>query len=169
MVIQNHTGQQYPIALDDIQEFLVRWPITSTSSTASVVEAVGQDLGNNVLTEHVDVFGGRDRTLVAPTYNSLLPNNALVTTIDPGFNRLMSPWDYAGQNMLYGWAYPVPEGSPGFPHACTWSATRSTFAAPAGGSGQQHRDRDPRRGPEPHHARVTRGDITMSTRETTPS
>ena len=81
-----------------------------------MIEAVGQDLGNNVLqTEHVDVFEGGDRTLVQPTYNSLLPNNALVTTIDPGFNRLMSPWDYAGQNMLYGWAYPVRGGYTGIP------------------------------------------------------
>ena len=26
LVIQNHSGQQYPIATDDIGEFLVRWP-----------------------------------------------------------------------------------------------------------------------------------------------
>jgi hypothetical protein len=117
IVIQNHTGQQYPIALDDIQEFLVRWPISlDVLTNASVVEAVGQDLGNNVLqTEHIDVFEGGDRTLVQPTYNSLLPNNALVTTIDPGFNRLMSPWDYGGQNLLYGWAYPVSAGINGIP------------------------------------------------------
>ena len=26
LVIQNHSGQQFPIALEDIGEFLVRWP-----------------------------------------------------------------------------------------------------------------------------------------------
>src|SRR5271168_2349924 len=26
IVIQNHSGQQYPISTDDIGEFLVRWP-----------------------------------------------------------------------------------------------------------------------------------------------
>ncbi len=117
IVVQNHTGQQFPIAIEDIGEFLVRWPTgIDVLTNQSMVEAVGQDLGNNVLqTEHVDVFEGGDRTLVAPTYNSLLPNNALVTTIDPGFNRLMSPWDYGGQNLLYGWAYPVNMGALGIP------------------------------------------------------
>jgi hypothetical protein len=63
----------------------------------------------------VDVFEGADRTLVAPTYNSLLPNNAVVTTIDPGFNRFMNAWDYGGQNLLYGWAYPVSPMMLGIP------------------------------------------------------
>jgi hypothetical protein len=31
----------------------------------------------------------------------------VVTTVDPGFNRLMNAWDYGGQNQLYGWAYPT--------------------------------------------------------------
>jgi hypothetical protein len=117
IVIQNHTGQQYPIAINDIGEFLVRWPSSVDAlGNRSVVEAIGQDLGNNVLqTDHVDVFEGADQALVAPTYNSLLPNNAIVTTIDPGFQRLMSPWDYGAQNVLHGWAYPVGPGVTGIP------------------------------------------------------
>ena len=117
IVIQNHSGQQFPIAAQDINEFLVRWPTgLDVLTNQSLVEAVGQEFGNNVLqTEHVDVFEGGDRTLVAPTYNSLLPNNALLTTIDPGFNRLMHPWDYGGQMMLHGWAYPVNAGVLGIP------------------------------------------------------
>ena len=84
--------------------------------TTVVVEAVGRDLGSNVVeVEHVDVFEGADRTLVAPTYNSLLPNNAVVTTVDPGFNRFMNAWDYGGQNQLYGWAYPTGTGGNGIP------------------------------------------------------
>jgi hypothetical protein len=116
IVIQNHSGQQYPIAVEDIGEFLVRWPTgLENLSPASVVEAVGRDAGSNVVeVNHVDVFEGSDRTLVSPTNNQLLPNNAVVTTVDPGFNRLMNAWDYGGQNQLYGWAYPTgivgPEG-----------------------------------------------------------
>jgi len=57
---------------------------------------------------------GKARAIVSMD-RSLLPNNAMVTTIDPGFNRLMSPWDYGGQNLLYGWAYPVSGGVLGIP------------------------------------------------------
>jgi len=117
IVVQNHTGQQFPIAIDDIQEFLIRWPTSINDLNGqSMVEAVGQDAGSNIVrTNHIDVFNGSNRTLVAPTYNSLLPNNMVVTTLDPGFNRFMNPWDYAGQNMLYGWAYPVPANISGIP------------------------------------------------------
>ena len=117
IVIQNHSGQQFPVAIDDIQEFLIRWPTSFDALTGqSVVEAVGQDVGSNtVRANHIDVFEGTDRSLVAPTYNSILPSNMVVTTLDPGFNRFMNAWDYAGQNMLYGWAYPVPANMSGIP------------------------------------------------------
>jgi hypothetical protein len=39
----------------------------------------------------------------------------VVTTVDPGFNRFMNAFDVAGQNMLYGWAYPVAPGLNGIP------------------------------------------------------
>jgi hypothetical protein len=117
IVVQNHTGQQFPIAIDDIQEFLIRWPTSINALNGqSMVEAVGQTPGSNVVrTGHIDVFEGPDRTLVAPTNLELLPSNMVVTTLDPGFNRFMNPWDYAGQNMLYGWAYPVPAHISGIP------------------------------------------------------
>jgi len=117
IVIQNHSGQQFPIAVDDIQEFLIRWPYSLAALTEqSWVEAIGQDGGSNVVrVNHIDVFEGSDRSLVRPTYNSILPNNMVVTTVDPGFNRYMNAWDYAGQNMLYGWAYPVPANMSGIP------------------------------------------------------
>ncbi len=117
LVIQNHSGQQYPIALEDIGEFLVRWPASVTGlGPDSLVEAVGNDLGSNVVeVSHIDVFEGADRTLVAPTYSSLLANNAVVTTIDPTFNKVMNAWDYAGQSMLYGWAFPIMNGANGIP------------------------------------------------------
>src|SRR6478736_6470194 len=83
IVIQNHAGQQFPIALEDIGEFLVRWPINlDVLTNQSMVEAVGMNQGNNVVqTEHVDVFEGGDRTLVTPTYNSPAANNPFYTRI----------------------------------------------------------------------------------------
>jgi hypothetical protein len=117
LVLQNYAGQQFPIAVEDISDFLIRWPMTLDAvGPNSLVEAIGPDLGSNVLrTTHVDVFEGADRNMVAPTYNSVLPNGRMVTAVDPGFNRLMHAWDYAGQNMLYGWAFPVSPGMTGIP------------------------------------------------------
>jgi len=115
IVLQNHAGEQFPIAVDDIEEFLIRWPSgVDQISAQSLVEAVGPSAGSNIVSVgHVDHFEGADRTLVSPTYNEILPNNMVVTTIDPGFNRYMNAWDYGGQNMLYGWAYPVMPGAGG--------------------------------------------------------
>ncbi len=117
IVVQNHARQQFPIAIDDVQEFLIRWPgRADLISPEALVEAVGYSPGSNVIrTDHVDYFEGADRTLVAPTYAEILPNNMAVTTIDPGFNRYMNAWDYGGQNLLYGWAYPIPAGIQGNP------------------------------------------------------
>ena len=111
MVVQNHQGQQFPIAMDAIGQFLIRWPTTLDALTnQSVIEAIGQDFGSNTLrTDHIDVFEGSDRSLVNPTFASLLPNNRLVTTVDPGFNRFMNGFDIGAQNLLYGWAYPVSQ------------------------------------------------------------
>jgi hypothetical protein len=117
LVVQNHQGQQFPIAMDAVNQFLIRWP-TSIDALGPeyVVEAIGPDVGNNTLqTDHIDVFAGGDRTLVAPTYIRLLPNNRPDTTIDPTFNRFMNGWDIGAQNLLYGWAYPVAPGQLGIP------------------------------------------------------
>jgi hypothetical protein len=120
IVVQNSDGQQFPIAADSINQFLVRWPITLSALTpASWIEATGDDIGSMSLrTTHIDVYEGTDRALVQPTYKSLLPFNRVVTTIDPTFNRMMNTFDIAGQNTLYGWAYPIdpdenPNGIPG--------------------------------------------------------
>ena len=114
MVVQNHQGQQFPVANDAVAQFLIRWPTSLDQLTpATVVEAIGQDIGNNTMrTDHVDVFEGADRALVQPTFASLLPNNRMVTTIDPSFNRFMNGFDIGAQNLLYGWAYPVDPSGP---------------------------------------------------------
>ncbi len=111
MVVQNHQGQQFPIAMDAVAQFLIRWPTTLDALTnQSVIEAIGQDVGSNTLqTDHIDVFEGSDRSLVSPTYATLLPNNRLVTAVDPGFNRFMNGFDIGAQNLLYGWAYPISQ------------------------------------------------------------
>ena len=116
IVIQNHSGQQYPIASQDINEFLVRWPTSLEKLTpASLVEAVGRDIGSNVIeVNHVDVFEGSDRSLVAPMNNSQLAANnnpfAFATSVYPGFN-MINPWDYSSQWLMYGWAYPSLQGA----------------------------------------------------------
>ncbi|MCA1686496.1 MAG: hypothetical protein LC745_11090 [Planctomycetia bacterium] len=117
MVVQNHYGQQFPIDMEAIAQFLIRWPTRLDALTGdSRVEAIGPDLGSNTLaTDHVDVFEGADRDLVQPTFNSLLPNNRPVTTIDPGYQRFMNPFDIGSQNLLHGWAYPVSPGMAGIP------------------------------------------------------
>jgi hypothetical protein len=115
LVIQNHDGQQFPIDYQKLQpiSFLVRWPSSLTSLTnQSLVEAIGVDQGSNlVMTDHVDVFEGADQVLVKPTYQSVLPGSrpGPLTVIDPAyFYSNYLAWDFASQNSLYGWAYPVP-------------------------------------------------------------
>jgi hypothetical protein len=103
LVIQNHAGQQFPIAVDDIGNFLIRWPSTLADlGPQSVVEAVGLSLGSNVVeTPHIDVFEGGDRALIQPTY-------------DTGFDGTMINWVFATQNnLLNGWAYPLSSNVPG--------------------------------------------------------
>ena len=109
IVIQNHLGQQFPVALDSVNQFLIRWPTNLGALTnTSMIEAIGSDLGSNTLqTTHLDVFEGSDQTLVSAGYNSILPYTRAVTTIDPGFNRFMNAFDISAQNQLYGWAYPI--------------------------------------------------------------
>jgi hypothetical protein len=103
VVIQNHAGQQFPIAVEDIGDFLIRWPSSLASlGPRSIVEAVGISLGSNVVeTPHIDVFEGADRALIQPTY-------------DPGWDGTMVNWVNATQNnLLNGWSYPLSTGIPG--------------------------------------------------------
>ena len=143
----------------------------SRISDLSLVEAVGSDLGSNVVeVEHVDVFEGTDRTLVAPTYNSLLPNNAIVTTVDPGFNRFMNAWDYGGQNQALRMGVPDRTGSNGIPirlhvvgsvvaaRAASLTIPGNNFATVVAGDNVKFTV-----------SQVTRGRSTTPAREITPS
>ncbi|WP_422924688.1 hypothetical protein [Singulisphaera sp. PoT] len=117
LVVQNHEGQQFPISWESVSQYLVRWPTNAAALTnRSLIEAIGLDLGSNtVRTDHLDVYEGTDQTLVTATNKSVLPTNSVVTTIDPTFNRFMNAFDIAGQNTLYGWAYPIDPGTNGIP------------------------------------------------------
>jgi hypothetical protein len=116
LVTQNSEGQQFPIAYDSIDQFLIRWPTMLGALTEdSVVEAIGPNAASNtLLTDHVDVFEGTDQQLVTPTFTTVMPNNRPITTIDPGFNRFMNGLEIA-QNTFYGWAYPVSPEDAGTP------------------------------------------------------
>ncbi len=123
LVVQNHSGQQFPVLLDNahVNQFLVRWPTDPSNLTpASLIEAIGPNLGSNTLqTDHVDVFEGADQLLVTPTYRSVLPNNMAATTIDPSFSSMMNTYQTAVQMMYFGWAFPVSPnllGTPGALH-----------------------------------------------------
>jgi hypothetical protein len=108
IVIQNQSRQQFPIRVDNLGDFLVRWPITIDRLGAqSVVESVGRDAGSNVLqTQHIDVFEGADRTLVSPSFNNILPSGGGggIAAGDPNMAVWLSGWGLSG----FGWMYPQP-------------------------------------------------------------
>ncbi len=93
LVVQNHSGQQFPISVDDIGAFLIRWPSSIANlGPQSVVEAIGMSRASNVVeTPHVDVFEGADRTLVQPTYDPGFAGNGLGWASNFG-------WAYGAQN-----------------------------------------------------------------------
>ena len=89
LVLQNEKGQQFPVALDAINEFVIRWPIDPARITPSaIVEVVGIDLGTNqIRTDHVDVFEGSARSMVRPLYQQII-----------GFDRRPTAFDMLNQN-----------------------------------------------------------------------
>jgi hypothetical protein len=117
LVVQNEHGQQFPVAADAINAFLIRWPAAlGDLSPAVLVEAIGPEVAGMVIqTNHVDLFMGSDQTLVQPGYASVLPIQRPATAIDPTFQRHMNGFDIAAQNTLYSWVYPVATGDNGIP------------------------------------------------------
>ncbi len=95
IVIQNQAGQEFPIAADQIRQFLIRWPSTTNALTnRSVIEVTGPEAGSNVvIADHLDVYEGADQSLVSPAVNNLY-----------GFNRTLSAFDTDQQNT-YGVVY----------------------------------------------------------------
>ncbi|MDB5351141.1 MAG: hypothetical protein JWN86_2388 [Planctomycetota bacterium] len=111
LVIQNQSGQQFPIALDSIAQFVLRWPISPEAITGTaLVETTGIDLGSNqIRTDHVDVFEGAARLLVRPIMQQVI-----------GFNRRPTAFDIQNQNN-YGVYIPLLPGEDQIPnrlHVC---------------------------------------------------
>lgn len=111
LVIQNRTGQQFPVSLDAVREFVIRWPIDPGSiSSSALVETIGLDLGSNrVRTDHVDVFEGQARGLVRPQFQQII-----------GFNRRPTAFDIQNKN-IYGVYIPLLPGEDQIPnrlHVC---------------------------------------------------
>lgn len=120
MVVQNRLGAQFPIAVDFIGQFLVRWQADLTDLTPQVlVEAIGPEMGSMTMqTNHIDLFAGSDMGLVKPGYVSVLPINRPATAIDPTYQRYMNAFDIAAQNTIYTWVYQTnpASGIPGQMH-----------------------------------------------------
>jgi hypothetical protein len=117
VVVQNERGQQFPVAAEFINQFLIRWMADlGDLSPAVLVEAVGPEIaGMTIQTNHLDLFMGSDQALVKPGYVSVLGINRPVTAIDPTYQRYMSGYDIAAQNTLYSWVYPTVPGDNGIP------------------------------------------------------
>ena len=84
LVLQNGQGQQFPVALDAIGVFLMRWP-TSMDHVApdALIEATGVDIGSNAIrTDHVDCYEGGARSLVTPTVQQSVGYHPVLTAYD---------------------------------------------------------------------------------------
>jgi hypothetical protein len=81
IVVQNESGQQFPIAADRVRQFLIRWPLPSSSITPqSMLEVTGSNDGSNILiTDHLDVFEQDAQSLVSPTVNNLFGDYEALT------------------------------------------------------------------------------------------
>ena len=85
LVLENEAGQQFPVAADAVDLFLMRWPITPSQLTpGSWIEVTGIDLNSSqVLCDHADVFEGAARALVSPTSQYLVGYNRVMTLSNP--------------------------------------------------------------------------------------
>jgi hypothetical protein len=91
LVLQNEQGQQFPVSLDAVRLFAMRWPSSPERiSPADLVEVTGLDLGSNrISTDHVDIYKGAARALVTPTIQQIV-----------GYNRVLTFFDIERQNTL---------------------------------------------------------------------
>jgi hypothetical protein len=112
LVIQNERGQQFPVALDSINVFFIRWPTDpSRIGPDSLVEAAGLDNGSmQVVTDHVDVYEGAARSLVSPVFVSInnagQPNRMLDLALGTQVYGSLFP------NIAYPLPGPLPSGAP---------------------------------------------------------
>ena len=81
MVVQNESGQQFPIGSDRVRQFLIRWPLpVSMITPRSMLEVTGTNDGSNFLiTDHLDVYENDAQSLVSPTVNNLFGDYEALT------------------------------------------------------------------------------------------
>ncbi len=105
LVIQNASGQQFPVSVDSMGLFVIRWPMDPTAiSPAALVETTGVQLGSHrISTDHVDVFEGTARNLVQPIFQEII-----------GFGRTPTYFDIQAQNN-YGRFIPLLPGEDQMP------------------------------------------------------
>jgi hypothetical protein len=91
LVLRNEQGQQFPVAFDAVQTFVMRWPTTlDRLGPNDLVEITGFNQANNeVIADHADVFRGSAQNLVTPTIQQII-----------GFNRVLTPFDLERQRLL---------------------------------------------------------------------
>ena len=106
LVIQNEKGQQFPVAIDSIGAFVMRWPIDPTRiSPNAMVETTGLDLGSNqVRTDHLDVFEREGAGMIQPLYQQII-----------GFGRTPTTYDLL-QQSTYGVRIPLLPGEDQIPN-----------------------------------------------------
>lgn len=115
LVIQNEEGQQFPIAVDSIRQFLVRWPSSVDALTPqSVVEINGFGMQNNaMMADHIDVYEEDAQSLVAPTYQSSHGFNRTITGFDidqmreNGITNFWTPQEWMTPNQIHMVGNPV--------------------------------------------------------------
>lgn len=76
LVVEDDAGKQYPVALaaDNIDLFLIRWPITlDLLGPDCTIEASGINGENSiVVAPHADVFRGANQAMVVPTFQPVV-------------------------------------------------------------------------------------------------
>jgi hypothetical protein len=97
LVLQNQKGEQYPVSFEAVGLFLIRFPTTvDRIAPDALVEATGVDRGSNRIgVDHVDVFEGGARGMVAP--------GLLYIT---GSGRSYRPIDFTFNSDAYGDPFP---------------------------------------------------------------
>jgi hypothetical protein len=97
VVLQNQMGQQFPVSLDSVELFVMRWPTSLPEiSPNALIEATGVEVNaNQIRTDHMDVFDGIERRFVMPTVEQVV-----------GFNRVVTAFDLDMMNT-YGIRFPL--------------------------------------------------------------
>lgn len=107
LVLEDEQGRQFPVNVDAIQLFMMRWPTSLERIGAdALIEVTGLNLGSNqVQADHLDVFTGSARNLVVPTVQHII-----------GLGRVLTPFDFERMNTFgINWQYNLMPGEEQLP------------------------------------------------------